>query len=50
MIDLADIRAAAGRIAGHVHRTPLVPSRTIGGRAGVRLHLKCESFQKTGSF
>ena len=50
MIALSDIRAAAGRIAGQVHRTPLVPSRTIGAQAGVRLFLKCESFQKTGSF
>ena len=50
MIDLSDIRAAAGRISGQVHRTPLVPSRTIGAQAGVRLFLKCESFQKTGSF
>jgi threonine dehydratase len=50
VIALSDIRAAAGRIAGQVHRTPLVPSRTIGAQAGVRLFLKCESFQKTGSF
>jgi threonine dehydratase len=50
VIALSDIRAAAGRIAGQVHRTPLVPSRTLGAQAGVRLYLKCESFQKTGSF
>ena len=50
MIEIAEIRAAAERIAGQVHRTPLFASRLIGARAGVRLHLKCESFQKTGSF
>jgi len=50
LIELSEIRAAARRIAGRVHRTPLIPQRTIGERAGVRLHLKCESFQKTGSF
>ncbi len=50
MIPLDDIRAAASRIAGHVHRTPLVSSRTLGERAGVDLSLKCESLQKTGSF
>jgi len=50
MIDIADIRAAAQRIAGKVHRTPLLSARALGERAGVRLHLKCESFQKTGSF
>jgi threonine dehydratase len=50
MIDLALIRAAAERIAGKVHRTPLLSSETLGRRIGARLHLKCESFQKTGSF
>jgi threonine dehydratase len=50
VIELADIRAAAGRIAGQVHRTPVFTSRILGERSGVRLHLKCENFQKTGSF
>jgi threonine dehydratase len=50
MIDLAEIRAAAQRIAGKVHHTPLLSSSQLAGPAGVRLHLKCESFQKTGSF
>ncbi len=50
MIGLGEIRAAAERIAGKVHRTPLFSSSQLGQRAGVRLYLKCESFQKTGSF
>jgi threonine dehydratase len=51
MIPLAEIRAAAARIAGKVHRTPLLSASAIGERAGgIRLYLKCESFQKTGSF
>jgi threonine dehydratase len=50
VIELADIRSAAERIRGHLHRTPLLSATTIGERAGVRLHLKCENFQKTGSF
>ena len=50
MIPLEDIRSAAGRIAGKVHRTPLFSSGQLGERIGVRLFLKCESFQKTGSF
>lgn len=50
MIDLVEIRAAALRIAGKVHRTPLLTSSQLAGPFGVRLHLKCESFQKTGSF
>ena len=48
--DLAAIRAAAERLGGLVHRTPLLSARTLGERAGVRLRLKCESLQKTGSF
>jgi threonine dehydratase len=51
MIGLPEIRAAAARIAGRVHRTPLLSSGSIGDLAGgIRLFLKCESFQKTGSF
>jgi len=50
MISLTDIRAGARRLEGRVHRTPLVSSTLLGARAGARLFLKCESFQKTGSF
>ena len=50
MIPLPQIRAAAGRLAGKVHRTPVLSATALGDRAGVRLHLKCENFQKTGSF
>ncbi len=49
-ISLAAIREAAARITGKVHRTPLLSAASLGERAGVSLHLKCESFQKTGSF
>jgi len=52
MIPLAEIRAAAERIAGKVHRTPILSSRGLGARLGMEgpLLFKCESFQKTGSF
>ena len=50
MIELSQIQGAAGRIRGKVHRTPLLSASALGGRAGVRLHLKCENLQKTGSF
>jgi threonine dehydratase len=50
VIPLAQIRAAEERLAGKVHRTPLLSATALGERAGVRLHLKCENFQKTGSF
>ena len=32
-----DVRAAAARIAGHVHRTPVLTSRTADALAGARL-------------
>ena len=50
MIDLDEIHAARGRVAGLVHRTPLVRSSTLSTRAGTNVYLKLELFQKTGSF
>jgi threonine dehydratase len=50
LIPLDAIREAATRLQGRLHVTPVLSSRTLGERAGVRLLLKCESFQKTGSF
>jgi threonine dehydratase len=50
MIPLSKIRAAAGRIAGKVHRTPLFTATGLGELFGARFFLKCENFQKTGSF
>ncbi len=50
LVTLDDLRAAQRVIAGHVHRTPMTGSTYLGDRAGVRLTLKLELFQKTGSF
>jgi threonine dehydratase len=50
MLSLAAVRAARERIAGRIHTTPVMSSTRLGARAGVRLVLKCENFQKTGSF
>ena len=50
MLELSHLRAAQERIAGKVHRTPLLSAASLGRRVGVRLFLKCESLQKTGSF
>jgi len=49
-LDLSLLRAAQERIRGKVHRTPLLSAATLGERVGVRLFLKCENLQKTGSF
>lgn len=49
-VSLEAIRNAQAGLAGRIHRTPLLSSRTLGERAGTRLFLKAESLQKTGSF
>jgi threonine dehydratase len=50
LVELKDVREARERIGNRVHRTPIVSSRSLGEFADVRLHLKAELFQKTGSF
>ncbi|MCG6948810.1 MAG: threonine/serine dehydratase [Acidobacteria bacterium] len=45
-----DVLAAAERIHGHVHRTPVMTSREIDRIAGGRLCFKCENLQKVGAF
>ena len=50
LIERDDILAARAVIAGRLHRTPVIGSAFLGARAGCRVHLKLESFQKTGSF
>jgi threonine dehydratase len=51
MISKDDITTARERIRRYIHLTPLLRSTRLGEMAGgVRLELKCESFQKTGSF
>jgi threonine dehydratase len=47
---MVDLQAAARRIRGHVHRTPILTSRTLDHRAGATLFLKAENFQRSGSF
>ena len=45
-----NIRAAAGRIKGVGHRTPILTSQTIDKMAGRKLFFKCENLQKVGAF
>ena len=47
---LADIRAAADRIRGHVHRTPVLTSATLDRELGAQVFAKCENLQKVGAF
>jgi threonine dehydratase len=46
----ADVQAAAERIRGHAHRTPVLTSRRIDAETGARIHFKCENFQRMGAF
>jgi threonine dehydratase len=46
----ADVEAAAGRIAGVAHRTPVLTSTTADALAGAKLFFKCENFQRMGAF
>jgi threonine dehydratase len=50
MITRQELDRARTVIAGHVHRTPLLSVASVGARCGVRLHVKCENLQKTGSY
>ena len=50
LIELADVQAAAARLAGVAHRTPVFTSRTLDGLVGGSVHLKAESFQRGGAF
>ncbi len=45
-----DIRAAAARLAGVSHRTPVRTSRQADERTAARLFFKCENFQRMGAF
>ncbi|TAK29730.1 MAG: threonine ammonia-lyase [Chloroflexota bacterium] len=50
LVQLADIRAAQSLLAPVVHRTPVLHSRLFSQMTGADVHLKLESFQRTGSF
>ena len=47
---LAEIRAAAVRIAPHARRTPVWRSRSLDEWLGVEIRLKCENLQRVGAF
>jgi threonine dehydratase len=54
MSDLAitfdDVAAAARRLAGHAHRTPVLTSRTADERTGAQVFFKAENLQRMGAF
>ena len=45
-----DVAAAAARIAGHAHRTPVMTSRTVDDALGEQVFFKCENLQRMCAF
>jgi threonine dehydratase len=50
LLTLDDVYAARERIAGRLHRTPMLSSRTLSEHVGAAVHFKAELLQRTGSF
>ncbi len=48
--DMIDPQEAVPFVAPHIHRTPLLTSRTLNGETGLDIRLKAEMFQRTGSY
>jgi threonine dehydratase len=49
-ISFGDVRAAAARLDGIAHRTPVVRSRALDERSGAFVFVKCENLQRMGAF
>jgi len=49
-VGFEDVEAAAVRLKGVAHRTPVATSRTLDDRLSARLFLKCENLQRAGAF
>jgi threonine dehydratase len=49
-VDFESVRYAAEQLSGLLHLTPVLTSRSVDLRSGRQLFLKCENFQRTGSF
>jgi threo-3-hydroxy-L-aspartate ammonia-lyase len=50
VIGIEDVRAAAARLGGVAHRTPVLTSRTLDERTGATVFLKAECLQRGGAF
>jgi threonine dehydratase len=45
-----DVTAAAARLRGHAHRTPVLRSTTVDALTGAQVFFKAENFQRMGAF
>ena len=50
MLQFSDIEAAARRLKGVAHRTPVLTSRTLDEQVGAQVFLKAENLQRMGAF
>ena len=50
MLQFTDIQAAAARLKGQAHRTPVVTSRTLDQLLGMQVLMKAENLQRMGAF
>ena len=50
MLQFTDIQAAAARLQGHAHRTPVLTSRTLDAMLGAQVFMKAENLQRMGAF
>ncbi len=50
MLQFAEIQAAAARLKGVAHRTPVVSSRTLDELLGMQVLMKAENLQRMGAF
>src|SRR5712691_10157898 len=50
MVTLQLIQEAAARIKPHIHRTPVVTSRSFNEVTGKQVFFKCENLQRAGAF
>jgi len=49
-LTLEDIQAAAERLKGHAHRTPIATSHQLNEVVGAEIFCKCENLQRVGAF
>lgn len=50
MLQFAEVQAAAARLKGVAHRTPVVTSRTLDQLLGLNVFMKAENLQRMGAF
>ncbi len=50
LVTIDDVQAAAERLRGVAHRTPVQTSASVDERTGARVFFKCENLQRAGAF